>query len=85
MKKHIENVHEKKFKCDICYRRFSTNDGLQSHMSDKNVHKKIICKICDKQVNSGGHVKKFHSNGDVKCPKCDKTFPVYYAGLFAFA
>ena len=51
-------------------------------------HKKYYCKICEKEVLFGkiAHIKKFHGekDGNLKCPKCDKVFPTFILGWFAF-
>ena len=48
---------------------------------NQKLHKEYMCKLCDKKVLFGrsAHIRKYHNveNGDLKCPKCDKSFRKY--------
>ena len=43
----------------------------------------FFCKICEKEVLFGGHIK-YHNENIVKCPTCGKIFPTYQKGWFEF-
>ena len=58
----------------------------KSEMESKDLvtmYQKMFCKICEKEVPSGGHIKYHNDEGKSKCPKCDKLFPTYIQGRFA--
>ena len=50
--------------------------------------KRYFCVVCDKEVafipDNGGHIKKYHSDGEINCPKCDKIFQNYKQGWCVF-
>ena len=59
--------HEKRFKCDICDKRFGTKEFLKEH---KNIHtgeKPYVCKFCSYRFSSFGtlrmHERSHEGNG----------------------
>ena len=63
LRKHIEDVHEKKrYKCDQCEKDFASRGALHEHKLTKHEGKKIKrkrnkkqCPHCNKYFNTGGH------------------------------
>ena len=62
----------------------SDKDPVKKTKNVKEDQKMYFCKVCEKEVIQFGHVKTFHIDGNVKCPKCDKVFTKYEKGWFAF-
>ena len=52
----------------------SDKDQVKKTKNVKEDQKMYFCKVCEKEVIQFGHVKTFHIDGNVKCPKCDKAF-----------
>ena len=68
---------EKKFQCDECGSRVSTQISLNSHK--KNEHSEALeCEYCDKIFGSKKrleqHLVSHSKNREIPCPLCDKIF-----------
>ena len=84
---HVKRIHEKetlekKFKCTTCDKFFTFSSELNAHIKcheNKKPPKIYFCKICEKEVSEGKilHIKENHSGGNLKCPKCDRTFDTF--------
>jgi len=82
LKKHIENVHERKkaVKCPICFKEFAKGCRLEEHIDA--VHRKLKkypCKTCGNFFstprNRDAHVKQVHLNiRNFKCDYCPSAF-----------
>ena len=75
MKKHFD-IH-KKFKCDVCYKKYEHQNSLDDHI--KIIHKgfKLQCIQCDKEFSRQSalnrHTRNFHKDGDYGygCYQCE--------------
>ena len=98
LKLHVATVHEgkKPYSCKECDEKCASKPALSNHMKRKHTPEgtseerfmKFFCKICEKEVHGKvAHNAKFHNTteGNLKCPKCDKTFQMAVSGYFAFA
>ena len=70
---------EKKFQCDECGSKLSTQISLNSHK--RNEHSEALeCEYCDKIFGSKKrlvkHLESHLKNRDIPCTLCDKTFKV---------
>ena len=91
---HYKRIHgtlEKPHKCAICDMCFAFPAGLKHHMEKghdgkKPMPKPFFCKVCEKDVlDKAEHIKELHSDGNVQCPKCDRTFKTFnQLGWFEF-
>ena len=80
LRKHIENVHEKKrHKCDQCEKDFASQGALRDHKLTKHEGKKRKinkkqCPHCNKSFNTGGdynqHLLTHQSLKPFLCPFC---------------
>ena len=77
--------------CNFCSATFANPGNCRMH--ERTVHmghpKKYFCLVCEKEVLTGkvAHIEKYHNekDGNLKCPKCDKTFPNFTElGWFPF-
>jgi len=68
------------YRCEVCYKSFSTTAGLTQHTKIHNVVRGINCNICKKpfltKVGLTKHIKKVHSEGGM-CMKCNTTTSNY--------
>ncbi|XP_065080132.1 zinc finger protein 676-like [Ochlerotatus camptorhynchus] len=75
-------THARKFQCEICARRFPTNQTLVKHVEKahegKVAEKTRPCPYCQKMFSSNqklqGHVDIHENNRRHKCRFCDKSF-----------
>ena len=82
LKRHVENVHEKKKKhfCEICQKMWTTKADADRHL--RTVHEKLRnfkCEFCNRsfKINSllNVHVKSVHEGlKPFECQICTKTF-----------
>lgn len=75
-----ERVHnEKKYKCNICDRAFTTKKYRDVHLLGHMGEKKFQCKTCEKTFLSKSHLTehmKFHNDNSKKylCSECGQRF-----------
>ena len=76
-----KNQPQKKFKCEICEKTFSTNHIKNQHI--RNAHGKVeifTCNVCNKTFGKNHqltlHQKYYHQEGPrpYKCDSCEKSF-----------
>ena len=69
------------YKCEICEKRFQTNQKKNQHI--RNVHgevKTFICNVCNRIFGRKEqltlHLKNYHQEGqrNYKCESCEKSF-----------
>lgn len=77
LKRH-DDVHDKKFECEICKKRFSINATLQNHKKFHQNPEQFQCKICLVTVTTlvylKHHMKAVHKVDDrfkFSCEKCN--------------
>ncbi|GBG33980.1 Zinc finger protein 586 [Hondaea fermentalgiana] len=70
----------KPFSCTKCTRSFATNSGLESHILNVHINKKVYeCPQCSKKFSANGslkrHVETVHNRKrDFQCLRCGKLF-----------
>ncbi|XP_063702485.1 PR domain zinc finger protein 5-like [Culicoides brevitarsis] len=82
LKKHILNVHEKKFNlnCVVCKKGFPSSIHLRDHLALQHLEQELYkCGICDKSLTTKHglekHVREIHEKNVIaKCDNCGKTF-----------
>jgi uncharacterized Zn-finger protein len=80
LKRHIKNVHatEKKFKCELCDRKFASPVYLNAHKRYHTGERKHICSFCGKGYITASdlyHHEKIHANKRAyRCQACPKAF-----------
>ena len=71
---------EKRFKCDVCSKAFSTPSGLVTHKRCHTGEKPFKCDVCEKAFALSGNLKSHKTihTGEkpFKCDDCGKAFPV---------
>lgn len=72
-------VGEKKFKCTVCLKGFTTEKYRDVHMKGHSGEKKFQCKTCEKSFLSKSHLTehmKFHNDNSKKylCSECGQRF-----------
>lgn len=75
----VKIMNEKKFKCAICLKGFTTEKYRDVHMRGHSGEKKYNCKTCDKTFLSKSHLTehmKFHNEYSKKflCSECGQRF-----------
>ncbi|XP_008194449.1 zinc finger protein 33B [Tribolium castaneum] len=80
LKRHLKNVHatEKKFKCELCERKFASPVYLNAHKRYHSGERKHICSFCGKGYITASdlyHHEKIHANKRAyRCHICPKAF-----------
>ena len=83
LKNHFKTIHEgqKKFKCDVCKKLFSSKNNLEIHV--KRVHEEKIylrcCQFCNARYSSyqslETHIEFVHKDTKIiTCDYCNKSF-----------
>ena len=74
LKRHIAFVHDKvkKFKCDLCDRKFSIKGQIRTHNRMFHIKGNYECDICERQFSVPEYLKK-HIKG-VHYKKWDHSF-----------
>ncbi|XP_033208203.1 zinc finger protein 90-like isoform X2 [Belonocnema kinseyi] len=82
----LEQIPEKKFKCEKCARSYKWKSHLNRHLRyECDVNPQFICKFCGKQFRRKSHMsehivqvhQKINSKKSVLMHKCDKCFRSY--------
>lgn len=72
-------ISEKKFKCNVCEKAFTTEKYREVHMRSHTGEKSFKCRSCDKSFISKSHLTehmKFHNDNSKKflCSECGQRF-----------
>lgn len=75
----VKIMNEKKYKCSVCLKGFTTEKYRDVHMRGHSGEKKFNCKTCDKTFISKSHLTehmKFHNEHSKKflCSECGQRF-----------
>lgn len=75
----VKIMNEKKYKCTVCLKGFTTEKYRDVHMRGHNGEKKFQCKTCEKTFISKSHLTehmKFHNDHSKKflCSECGQRF-----------
>lgn len=72
-------VVPKLFICEICSKRFATNNSLRLHMDTHNAEKNHLCEECGKGFRTARNLEihkrsRIHSEPQFECPDCPRKF-----------
>ncbi|ODM90679.1 putative zinc finger protein [Orchesella cincta] len=81
LKRHVNLTHmdieSYTFKCQLCPKTFSTNQGLKAHLICHSSERPFACGQCNKRFKTRGSLKRhLNKRGErkFKCNECDKGF-----------
>ena len=72
-------IHEKQFKCDVCFKKFANKGYLKNHVASVHEGKKTFkCEFCNhtfsQKINLKSHVASIHEGKKpFKCEFCNYT------------
>ena len=76
--KHIDSHGPKKFRCDICDKRFATKDYLSHHEKTHRKPQDFECHLCSSVFTMKSslkkHVLRVHEMQRFHCPYCNKDY-----------
>ena len=76
---HMKRVHNKRFKCSECFKKFTHQSNLSAHHKRKHLKEKFVCKDCDisfcNSFSLVDHVRGIHEKSQsFDCHKCELIF-----------